>query len=95
MSHDTFRIGEIAIYTRPGSPYNGSEVMVVGPLLPRVGDDLLTGNLYVEYDGYQITLNELPGIYGARPEWLRKRRPPQDWMKLCNLADVPREVEHV
>lgn len=94
MSH-TFKIGEIAIYTRPGSPYNGTEVMIVGPLIPRVGNDHLTGTPYVEYDGYQITPNELPGRYGAKPEWLRKRRPPQDWVKLCNLHDIPREVRHV
>jgi hypothetical protein len=26
---------------------------------------------------------------------MRKRRPPQDWANLCNLTDMPREVEHV
>ena len=26
---------------------------------------------------------------------LRKIPPPQDWVKLCHLTDVPREVTHV
>lgn len=28
-----------------------------------------------------------------RPEHLRKRRPPQDWKKLCRLTDAPRTLE--
>jgi hypothetical protein len=31
----------------------------------------------------------------APPHCLRKRRPPQDWKKLCNLTDVPKELCHV
>jgi hypothetical protein len=27
----------------------------------------------------------------SEPHELRKRRPPQDWVKLCNLSDVKRE----
>jgi hypothetical protein len=31
----------------------------------------------------------------AWPDQLRKRRPPQDWVKLCRLNEVPAESEGV
>lgn len=33
-------------------------------------------------------------VWSARYS-IRKLPPPQDWVKLCNLTDLPREVEHV
>ncbi len=89
----SFEVGEIAIYYRPGHNCHGREVKIISGLSRselrnsahrRVGT----------YEGYEI---EMPGMkppigcaFVATPEQLRKRRPPQDWAKLCNLDAMPK-----
>lgn len=80
-----FRLGEIAIFKSTCmTQYYGQEVEIFS----------LTG--------CQNCGRDPAGRYGIRtqdgrhlcagPKTLHKRRPPQDWVKLCNLTDVPREV---
>lgn len=93
-----FEIGEVAIFVKPGSPSYGAEVVVASPLFlaSRVRDgltDRFSQSVYV----YRIEGFPLPpadtGITGwaARPEWLRKRPPKQDWKRLCKLDEVIHE----
>jgi len=92
-------MGELAIYIRVGSRYFGDEVRIAGPLRCRRIFDSRDGRI-IEADAYEIDAPtswiggdpKLP--WCAEPHELRKRRPPQDWVKLCNLTDVPREVAH-
>lgn len=97
MSH-TFKIGEIAILQNATNPAeNGMEVEVVAQPRPTnwffpVTSMLIPANYYVIKAN--VGLDGTP-YWGCRPDQLRKRRPPQDWMKLCNLTDIPREVTHV
>ena len=79
---ETFKVGEIAIYVRPGSPFYGREVEVLSGLLEAedVVNDLLigekvkcSGKVYRITDLYPMT----KGIMTSLPEWLRKKKPPQ------------------
>ena len=88
MSH-TFKVGEIAIIAAVDHPnvrgdWVGKEVEILGPLEQFRGEA-----------SYRIShpLGRLANAYAAQRH-LRKRRPPQDWVKLCNLTDIPREVVH-
>jgi len=84
---ESFSVGEIVelVYSRYESRTLPMEVKVVG--LPEQVFDRIA---WVFLMAYSI---EVDGVeYYALPEQLRKRRPPQDWVKLCNLTDIPREV---
>jgi hypothetical protein len=89
-------MGEIAIFVRPGSPHYGAEVTIVGPLEVRARIDGRDFGRHFDacylIDGPFGPTPFGQGQWSATPEWLRKRRPPQDWTKLCNLTDLPREV---
>lgn len=83
MSHETFKVGEIAILTVSGFCGSaGDEVEVRGS----VNDPVWGFQWLIRGRGVELMCN---------PTSIRKRRPPQDWVKLCNLIDVPREVSHV
>ena len=83
MSNETFKVGEIAILTVSGACGSvGDEVEVRGS----VNDEFWGFQWIIRGNGLELMCNR-----GS----IRKRRPPQDWVKLCNLTDVPREVEHV
>lgn len=91
---EKFEVGEIAIFSRPNSIFFGIEVSITLPLHNSLTKDRLDGSIRRE-DVYGIYAPELglpPSQIGwvARPKDLRKRRPPQDWVKLCNLTDIPR-----
>jgi len=85
-----FEIGEVAILI--GSinwpEYNGQEVTVIGGLKPRsywADRQHTRSNIDLRYlveaaDGH---------IFAAPPSRLRKRRPPQDWVRLCRLNEAP------
>ncbi len=87
---DRFEVGEVAIYNRPESAYHGIEVTVISNLQQRSFFDTVTGTKGNVAFGYEI---EVPGLwsvgvyYFAEPHELRKRRPPQDWVKLCRLTE--------
>lgn len=95
--NEKFEVGEIAILQNCvlHPEHNGREVEILA--LPRPhnwlfidGETILAGSYVTQRHGW--------GGNSTRanpPQYLRKRRPPQDWVKLCNLTDLPREVTHV
>lgn len=85
---ESFSVGEIAIFKHDGmARYDGQEVEVFSV----TGCNGCGRSPHGRYgiraqDGHRLCVDG---------RTLRKRRPPQDWVKLCNLTDVPREVAHV
>ena len=80
--NEHFKVGEIAIYVRPGSPYYGREVEVLSRLFPETGGvDIVTREIYEETGKLVYRITDLdpgtPGLMVAYPEWLRKKKPPQ------------------
>jgi hypothetical protein len=90
---ESFSVGEIAILQKLECfpEYNGYEVKIIGPLEYRSAWNQLR-NENVWQMGYRCELPGYPRKIVVEPYQLRKRRPPQDWSKLCNLTDLPREV---
>src|SRR5579862_8192680 len=90
-----FEVGEVAIFNRPGSRFNGVEVTVVKPLRLAHIYDHMDGRRTVEYvygidsPAFTNVVPVHPGGYCARPFELKKRPPPQDWVSMCNLTSVP------
>lgn len=84
----SFSVGEIAIFRYSGMPqYHGQEVEVLGLQgCPKCGRNPIGRYEIRMQDGRRLCAGALT---------LHKRRPPPDWVKLCNLTDLPREVEHV
>ena len=69
-----FSVGDIVIYVRPGSPFYGTEVEILGPLqFKQTLSDHLSSPSGPGHR-YQIT-HILPkfATSWARPEWLRKK----------------------
>lgn len=77
---DTFKVGEVAIYVRPGSPHYGEEVTVTSGLKWREGGiDEMTGGEQIPGLRYDIDFPSGPsGCCAARPEWLRKKQQKRD-----------------
>ena len=82
--NETFKVGEIAIYVRPGSPFYGQEVTIIGPLELRGGPrsrDHITGlptTRDIKYlISYPVGFEPDGKGFSARPENLRKKKPPQ------------------
>lgn len=83
MNNETFEVGELAIIAA-GWILDGMDVTVVSEL--RESLCVSTGVWDWVYD---ITGPGLPpGQWCAPPRQLRKKRPPQDWAKLCKLDSV-------
>lgn len=91
MAH--FTVGEVAIYWRPTSACHRMECTIMDGLKDRMWACPTTGETG-KAAAYEIEFAGLLGPWVAEPCELRKRRPPQDWVKLCHLTDIPREVEH-
>lgn len=95
MSHERFEIGEVVklhrLLTRP--EWNGLEVTITHGEQDRTGTD--PDGLPLTVYGFRCVAPWWPKPIYVRRVNLKKRRPPQDWVKLCNLTDVPREVSHV
>jgi hypothetical protein len=96
--NERFEVGEVAIYWRPISTNNHlKEVTIEGNLETRLVYDTVTGTK-AWATGYRISflLNSagMPpyGPWFAEPCELRKRLPPQDWVRLCRLADRTDEI---
>lgn len=97
-----FEVGDVAIYVRPGSPYYGQEVTITrGLALSMPGPDHVTGK--EDNGGYPVYgINNLDDDYTAtwtaRPEHLRKKKPPSREIDQVTTWDKcawsPREVEH-
>ena len=86
-------MGEVALLVDDGTPieagcekYTGSDVVITEER--SFSFEIVGGWCYGVRcsDGVELEVAESS---------LRKRRPPQDWVKLCNLTDLPREVFHV
>jgi hypothetical protein len=92
MSGETFEVGEVAIYHKPTSCFSGTEVTVVGPLeVRRVWRDGPTSMLSYQVDA-DFGRPPPNGVgWAVEPHRLRKRRPPQDWIRLCRLTESPVE----
>lgn len=94
-----FEVGEVAIFNRPGSRFDGMEVTISAALHLALVRDRKT-----ELEAYGYVYG-IEGDFGpkrhgvaqwcAPPDQLRKKRPPQDWVKLCRLDEVPAESEGV
>jgi hypothetical protein len=82
----TFAVGEMAelVYSRFG--HDGTECTVTGPLQERINKITAIREL-----AYAIDVRGKP--YMALPDQLRKKRPPQDWVTLCNLHETAPERE--
>lgn len=94
MSGERFDVGEVAVYNRPESKFHGMDVVVNGPLACR-NIVRLSGVVDLCWS-YEIDADfgrKPPNGNGwaVEPHMLRKRRPPQDWVKLCRLTDRPVE----
>lgn len=98
MSHETFKIGEIAVYIG----HNGDALKWSGSRKIPLGTEVEIISPYGIYpvrtdtgvvQAYRYRCRVSDGhIAMAKPEWLRKRRPPQDWVKLCQLDNLPRDI---
>lgn len=80
---EQFEVGEIAIYWYPSSQYHQTEVTIVGPM------ECHQPGLF----GYPIDCptwpyNRQKSWVTISPDFMRKRRPPQDWKSLCHLTDT-------
>lgn len=98
MSRESFSVGEIAIWVRPESRYYGERVRISRPLKARRIHDCRRPGSSVVAPCYAIEWLESDhgtpehGQWLARPQHLRKLPPKQDWVKICSLTDLPREV---
>lgn len=90
----TFAVGEIAIFWWPGSICHKCEMTVLSPLEYVEFMDMETGRMRTGWcHRIEGTFLHEPGVtYVSPPEHLRKRRPPQDWLKLCHLDETPLDV---
>jgi hypothetical protein len=94
-----FEVGEVAIFSRPGSRFDGIEVSITEALhFALVRDQRTDRSAY----GYVYSIEgdfgpKRPGVthWVAPPADLRKKRPPQDWVKLCRLDEIPAQSEGV
>ena len=78
---DRFQIGEVAIVQNTGTRRDGNECIVIGALTNRKiesGDWVLS--YAVIFDGVH---------YAARPQHLRKKKPPRDDLKVTRWIDCP------
>lgn len=93
MAEETFSVGEVAIFWCEGDKFHKTEVTIISPLERQLCIDRDSGAIF--YDRvYRISA---PGVSQecnpcAPPRYLRKKRPPPDWVKLCKLDEVPKKV---
>lgn len=83
---ESYAVGEIAIahnWQLQCAHYNGSEVLVIGPLEPRVITDVI-GQTH-EVLCYSVRAADRK-VWGTPPEWLRKRKDPG--VSWSDLRDV-------
>lgn len=88
-----FAIGEIAVICNMPEPvarWNGEELAITGPCEFRKWKLITDKSIHREGLAYKGKLSTGKEVC-IRPEHLRKRRPPQDWMKLCRLDQVPQK----
>jgi hypothetical protein len=83
-----FSVGEVAVYVGPTASLHGRECTIIGGLQMR--STLFNYGRIGMALRYDVRFPD--GVeFHVRAEYLRKRRPPQDWEKLCRLTDRPVE----
>ena len=90
-----FEVGEVAIYWRPEAHYHGEEVTIKSSLTELEFWDFHAGK--VTEPGHKVDAPFLKGypanfVFCVALKHLRKRRPPQDWVKLCELDKLPADA---
>lgn len=92
---DLFSVGEIAILSIPGDPYDGTEVTVIGALTERTWfhwkswQDCI-GMAYL-VDGTGLPYGEMC----VRPQFLRKKRPPREDLQIVRWSECPWQPQQV
>lgn len=95
MSHPYFEVGEIAILQNGivTKQYDGELCQIVGGFGAYWGS-YPDGRTELHGNCYRVRVSDGTFLISDQHQ-LRKLPPKQDWKKLCNLTDVPREVSHV
>jgi hypothetical protein len=92
---DLFSVGEIAILSIPGDPYDGTEVTIVGPLAWRDWFFWRSGE-NIEGMAYLIDGGGLPyGEMCCRPQFLRKKKPPREDLRVVRWDECPWQPQQV
>jgi hypothetical protein len=93
MVAERFEVGEVAILNREGSRWHTQEVTVISALQDFCWIDEQEGRWH-SGAAYEIKIPDYNGPFRwvAEPRELKKRRPPQDWVKLCRLTERTDEV---
>lgn len=86
---DTFAVGEVAVYWRPVSEWHGTEVAVISMLQESMWRREVPPGRGIGW-GYDVEWPDGEVTFQTVDE-LRKRHPPQDWTKLCQLEEAPVE----
>lgn len=93
-SSETFAIGEVALLWRPASRYHGTEVTVVSEL--RRGSLVVDGGSTVVTDFYEIDgISPNGSNWAARPQSLRKKRPPREDLQIARWDQCPWQPEKI
>lgn len=87
---ERFEIGEVAIFHNPSSDFHGQEVEIVMERHFAYWKNVDSGEEGGDY-GYEIKWADGDITFQLETD-LRKRRPPQDWVKLCRLTERMDEV---
>ena len=75
MNSQTFQVGEVVIFIRPGSRFHGGECVIVSGLAVRSGyDPLIKANRTSLC--YRVRHQGQTYVNRALPAWLRKKKPP-------------------
>lgn len=101
LSSETFSIGEVAIYWKPESRNHGKEVTILSALKIILLTDSHTGsksealayNVDVPSDWYAGPFYKPEKGWSVRPQFLRKKRPPRDDLKLVRWSECPWQPE--
>lgn len=92
---ELFSVGEIAILSIPGDIYNGTEVMIVGRLEEREWFYFRSGKIDSGL-AYLIDGDGLPfGVMCCRPQFLRKKKPPREDLRLVRWDECPWQPQQV
>lgn len=93
---ETFKVGEIALFNRPGSQYDGAEVTITLDLHFSLINDRKTGEkTYAYVYGIDGPFRPRLGFikFCALPEHLKKRYLPPNWEDIAMKDDLPLEEE--
>lgn len=99
VSSTQFSVGEIAIFHRVGSRFDGTEVSITKPLHLANVYDHKDGSRTLEYvygvdsPAFSDVRPVNPDGFCARPSELKKRPPPQEMEEIGSWAECPWKPE--